>query len=68
MEEETYIEDLKDYKDLSYIDKEETYIQLFHKGVLVENMEVWTDRENERREYILVNSEIIYLDTIKNKT
>ena len=55
----------KDLKQLSYYDPKTAYIDLYCKNEFVGYLEVWTDRQNEQREYIIINSEIVYLDTIK---
>ena len=55
------------YEQLSYNDKEETYVELFIDNELVGEIEVWVDSEVDDREYICVNYEIIYLDELKTK-
>ena len=57
--------DYVNLKDLEYIDEELKYIRLYFMGNFVAFLEVYTDWENEKREYIIINHEIIYLDTIK---
>ena len=52
-------------KQLSYYDPKTVYIDLYCKNEFVGYLEVWMDRENEEREYVIINSEIIYLDTIE---
>lgn len=52
-------------KDLNYYDPKIEYIDLYRKGDFVGYIEVWTDRENEEREYIIINNELVYLDTIE---
>ena len=52
------------YEDLSYIELDEENIYLAVKGEYVGQIKVWLDSEMENREYICVNYEIIYLDTI----
>ena len=57
--------DFKDYDQLSYEDcGDATYIELFLDGNSVGLVEVYTDVENEEREYICINYEMIYLDTM----
>lgn len=58
-----YIE-FEDYSQLTYIDVDD-YIELYLDGEIVGNVEVFTDRGNNDREYIVVNYEIIYLDTLE---
>jgi len=53
------------YDQLSYQDFGGEEIVLMVDGVLIGECEVWTDDENETREYIAINYEMIYLDTIK---
>ena len=53
------------YDQLSYQDFGGEGIVLMVDDVLIGECEVWTDEENENREYILINYEMIYLDTIK---
>ena len=50
--------------ELSYYDMKSEKVELFVKGMYIGDIEVFTDRENEEREYICVNYEMIYLDTI----
>lgn len=52
--------------DLSYYDTHTTYIDLYHKDSFVGYMEVWTDEDE--REYIIINNDVVYLDTIENIT
>ena len=61
--EETEVK-FKDYKDLSYKETQEDNIELFVKDELVGEIEAFTDRENGNREYICLNYEMVYLDTI----
>ena len=51
--------------DLEYIDNELSEVRLYFMGNFVGFLEVYTDWENEQREYIIINYTIIYLDTIK---
>jgi len=61
--EETHV-DFSNYDQLSYQDKNEV-IELFVDDFYIGDMEVWKDSEMEDREYICINYEVIYLDTIK---
>ena len=54
----------KAYTDLSYLDEGEPEVTLYVKDKPVGYIKVWKDSEQEGREYICVNYEIIYLDTI----
>ena len=66
-----YTEELElkfeNYSQLSFEDLDEEYVQLFIDNESIGLVEVSTDVENQRREYIIVNHEIIYLDTIKSR-
>ena len=66
-----YTEELElkfeNYSQLSFEDLGEEYVQLFLDNESIGLVEVSTDIENQKREYIIVNHEIIYLDTIKRK-
>jgi hypothetical protein len=55
----------KDYSQLSFIDCKTDFIELLLDEKSVGSLEVSTDHENNAREYIIINYEIIYLDTIK---
>lgn len=61
--EEDHVE-FERYDQLSYQDKKEV-IELFVDNFYIGDMEVWKDSEMEGREYVCINYEIIYLDTIK---
>jgi len=50
--------------ELAYVDYGGEHVTLFVKGKINGKIEVWTDRENENREYICLNYEVVYLDTI----
>lgn len=58
----------KNYSQLSFEDLGEEYVQLFLDDKSIGLVEVSTDVQNQKREYIIVNYEIIYLDTIKSRT
>jgi hypothetical protein len=70
IEEETEVI-FKDYSELSYINngdcKEDgsPLIALYVNKQFEGDIEVWCDVENDERDYICVNYEMIYLDTIK---
>lgn len=67
-----YHEDLElkfeNYSQLSFEDLEEEYVRLFLNNESIGLVEVSTDVEKQKRKYIIVNHEIIYLDTIKSRT
>lgn len=52
-------------KDLEYSDNETDYIRLYYFDNFVGDLLVYTDYENQNREYIIINYTVIYLDTIK---
>lgn len=53
------------YEQLSYLDEGMPEVSLYVDNKLIGEIKVWQDSEMENREYICVNYEIIYLDTIK---
>jgi len=55
----------KELKDLSYYDSGTDYVDLYVKDEFVGEIGVCSDREENDREYIPINYEIIYLDTIQ---
>jgi hypothetical protein len=57
--------EFKDYDQLSYYDSQSDYIDLYNKDEFVGYVNVYTDVENEKREYICINHEIVYLDTLE---
>jgi hypothetical protein len=57
--------DYTDLNELSYYDSGTDYIDLFKGDNFVGYLYVYTDVENDKREYVCVNYEIIYLDGIE---
>ena len=57
--------DFTNESDLSYYDSKSDYIDLYHKDEFVGYLTVYTDVENDEREYIIINYTIIYLDTLE---
>lgn len=55
----------KDNSQLSFKDFGTDDIELFLDGESVGMVEVWTDAENGKREYIIINYEMVYLDSIE---
>ena len=55
----------KDIKYLLYYDQKEEHVELYNNGDFVDNIIVFTDRENEDKEYICINSEVVYLKELK---
>lgn len=66
IEEETEVV-FNQYEDLTYSDIGWDDIELYVKGVYLGNIKVWLDTDNDNREYICVNYEIVYLDELKNQ-
>ncbi len=64
---EEYEVEFRDYSQLSYNDLDAEEVQLFVDDKLIGLIEVYTDKENGNREYVCINYEIVYLDTIKNR-
>jgi hypothetical protein len=54
----------KDYKQLSYQDEGEPEVTLYVDDRPVGIIKVWLDSEMDNREYICLNYEIVYLDTL----
>jgi hypothetical protein len=63
--EEDYV-DYSEQTELSYYDNGENYVELYVNNTYVGDIEVWTDWDNDNREYLTINYEIVYLDTIKS--
>jgi len=57
--------DFKDYSKLSITDSGNEYIELLLSDVIIGNLKVWTDTGNGNMEYVIINNEVIYLNTIK---
>lgn len=53
------------YDQLSYTDDCEPEILLYIDNTPIGYSKVWLDSEMENREYICINYEIVYLDTLK---
>ena len=51
--------------ELSYVDFYDDMVALYVNKEFEGDIKVWNDSEMDGREYICVNYEIIYLDTIK---
>lgn len=52
------------YTDLSYYDVGDVDVVLCVEGKPIGKIKVWKDSEQEGREYVCINYEIVYLDTI----
>ena len=57
--------DFKDYNQLSYEDDGKSpFVKIYLDNVPNAFCKVFTDNENEEREYVCINYEIVYLDTL----
>jgi hypothetical protein len=52
-------------EDLSYFDDDKDTVALYVKNNYEGDIKVWKDSEMDGREYVCINYEIIYLDTIR---
>lgn len=52
------------YSQLSYLDDKKEHVKILLNGNYVGDTMVYTDDENDNREYIVINYEIIYLDNL----
>lgn len=59
--------DYNSLDELSYWDTQEPFIRIYKNDLLQGYVEVWTDYDNNKREYIIINNEIVYLDNLKQK-
>jgi len=68
-ESEDFSLDYKSQSQLSYLDglQKNSHVEIYLDDQSKAILEVWTDRENENREYVLINHEMIYLDTIRKR-
>jgi len=64
IEEETEVK-YQNLDELSYIDFGDDMVALYVNKEFEGDIKVWKDSEMDGREYICINYEIIYLDTIK---
>lgn len=65
IEEEELIE-FDSYEQLSFENKDEL-IELFIDDFYIGDLKVWKDSEMEGREYVCINYEIVYLDTLTER-
>ena len=54
-------------EELSYMDFGDETVALYVKGQYEGDIKVWKDSEMDGREYVCINYEIIYLDTITER-
>lgn len=52
------------YSELSFFDDKKERVQILLNGNYVGDTMVYTDDENDNREYIIINYEVIYLDNL----
>ena len=62
LEEESFV-DFESYEQLSY-EEGDTHVLLYVGDKAVGKIRVWADRENENREYVCINYEVVYLDSM----
>lgn len=60
--------DFTDYSQLSYVDEGKTHVTLLIDGTPVARLLVYRDAEENDREYVCINYEILYLDTLTEIT
>jgi hypothetical protein len=53
-----------DYKQLAYLDEGNDDVILYVDDRVMGKIKVWLDSEMNNREYICLNYEIVYLDTL----
>jgi len=63
--EETPI-DFKAYSELGYIDLQDLHIELYVGDKYIGELEVFGDSLMDDREYVCINYEIVYLDSIRD--
>lgn len=59
--------DYKTSDELSYWDTQEKYIRLYKNDSLQGYLYVYRDSEMDNIEYVCINYEVVYLDTLKKK-
>lgn len=52
------------YSEISFFDDKKEHVKILLNGNYVGDTMVYTDDENDNREYIIINYEIIYLDNL----
>ena len=52
------------YEQLSYHDDDEPEVTLYVDDIAIGVIKVWQDSEMNNREYICINYEIVYLDSL----
>jgi hypothetical protein len=64
IEEDDHVE-FESYDQLSYEDTGDTDVELYVDEEFLGYIKVWKDSEMDGREYVCINHEIVYLDTLK---
>lgn len=64
IEEDDHV-DFESYDQLSYEDTGGTDVELSVDGNFEGYIKVWKDSEMNGREYVCINYEVVYLDTLK---
>lgn len=54
------------YEQLSYLDLDKPSVILYVDDKAIGNIKVCKDNEMDNREYVCINYEVVYLDSIKN--
>ncbi len=57
----------KSLEELSYFDDDGDDVSLYVNNDFVGDIKVWKDSEMDGREYVCINYEIIYLETINKR-
>ena len=60
-----FVIEYNNLSELSYNDTSKEYIELYFNNNFVGYIKVYTDWENNSREYIIINYEVLYLDDLK---
>ena len=58
--------DINDFSDVRIIDTDEDWAEVYLRNKLMGHCEIFTDKENQNREYICINYTICYLDEFQN--
>jgi len=66
IEEDDHV-DFESYDQLSYEDTADADVKLYVDDEFEGYIKVWKDSEMDGREYVCINYEIVYLDTLKKR-
>ena len=67
IEEDDHVE-FNSYEQLSYKDNDQPNVELLKDGQPLGDIKVYKDSEMDEREYVCINYEIVYLDTLKKES